>query len=250
MGTSAPGSSLRTVSCLGASLTAGSVSANYVEMLEQRPALRGFRFLNHGVNGDLAWNALQRLDPVIASQPDAVAILIGTNDVNATLSERNRLHYRNFYRMPVERPDLAWYEQNLREIVRRLQAETQARLALLSLALIGEDLEHEANKKIERYNASIRQIAAESKIDYLPFHEHMLAYLREHEAARASLPPRLEYRDGLVNIANATAQHHSGLSWNEISRRNGLQLLTDGLHLNSTAAAIIADLVEAWLLKG
>lgn len=242
-------SSVRTVCCLGASLTAGSVSADYVKMLEQRPALRGFRFINHGVNGHLAWNALQRIDQVIADKPDAVAILLGTNDVNATLSERNRVHYQKFYQMPVEHPDMAWFEENLREIVRRLQSETKARLALISLALIGENLEHEANEKIARYNESIRQLAAEAKIDYLPFHEQMLAYLKEHESERASLPPRLEYRDGLVNITNATALHNQGVSWNEISRRNGLQLLTDGLHLNDTAAAMIADLVEGWLLR-
>jgi lysophospholipase L1-like esterase len=240
---------LRTVCCLGASLTAGSVSADYVEMLAQRPALAGFRFINHGVNGDLAWNGLQRLDKLIAERPDAVTIIIGTNDVNATLSERNRLRYVEFNKLPVHQPDLAWYEQNLRAIIGRLQRETPARLAVLSLALIGEDLEHEANHRVTRYNEAIRQIAADTKIDYLPFHERLLAYLQEHEAERAALPPRLAYRDGLINTGNATALHHMGLSWDEISHRNGLQLLTDGLHLNSIAAGMIADLIEGWLLK-
>jgi lysophospholipase L1-like esterase len=226
---------LRTVCCLGASLTAGTVSADYVEMLAQRPALAGLRFINHGVNGDLAWNGLQRLDRVIADRPDAVTILIGTNDVNATLSERNRLRYYEFNRLPVTHPDLAWYRENLRAIVGRLQAETR--------------LAHEANRRLDTYNEAIRQIAGAARIDYLPLHERMLAYLKEHEAERASLPPRLAYRDGLTNIGNATALHHAGLSWNEISRRNGLQLLTDGLHLNSIAAAIIADLIEGWLVR-
>jgi lysophospholipase L1-like esterase len=237
-----------TVCCLGASLTAGSVSADYVEMLGQRPALRGFRFINHGANGDLAWNGLQRLDRVMADQPGAVTILIGTNDVNATLSERNRLRYHEFNHLPVTHPGLAWYEENLRAIIRRLQIGTRARLAVLSLAPIGEDLAHEANHRVEEYNETIRRIAAATKIDYLPLHERLLAYLKEHEAERAALPPRLEYRDGLVNIGNATALHHTGLSWNEVSRRNGLLLLTDGLHLNDTAAAMIVDLIEGWLL--
>ena len=239
----------RTVCCLGASLTAGSVSADYVEMLGQRPALAGFRFINHGVNSDLAWNGLQRLDRLIADRPDAVTILIGTNDVNATLSERNRLRYLEFNRLPVTHPDLAWYEQNLRAIISRLHAETRARIAVLSLALIGEDLEHEANRRLELYNEVVRRVATDMRVDYLPLHERMLAYLNEHEAERATLPPRLAYRDGLINTGNATALHHMGLSWDEISRRNGLQLLTDGLHLNSVAASMVADLIEAWLLK-
>jgi lysophospholipase L1-like esterase len=82
---------MKTVVCFGASLTAGTVSADYVAMLRARPALAGFRFENHGSNGDLAWNGLQRLHRVIGEAPDFVTILIGTNDANATLSERNRL---------------------------------------------------------------------------------------------------------------------------------------------------------------
>ncbi|HEY0256766.1 MAG TPA: GDSL-type esterase/lipase family protein, partial [Candidatus Methylacidiphilales bacterium] len=87
---------MKTVVCFGASLTAGTVSFDYVELLRARPSLAGFRFINHGVNGDLAWNGLQRLDKVVAERPDIVTILIGTNDVNATLSERNRLRYVTF----------------------------------------------------------------------------------------------------------------------------------------------------------
>jgi lysophospholipase L1-like esterase len=239
----------QTVVCLGASLTAGSVSADYVEMLEARAALAGFRFVNHGVNGDLAWNGLQRLDKVIADRPDAVAILIGTNDVNATLSERNRLRYLEFNHLPTGHPTLEWYEETLRAIVRRLQIETRARLALLSLAPIGEDPEHEGFQRVAIYNEAIRRVAEATRIDYLPLHERMLDYLRVHEADRASLPPRLEYRDGLHNIGNATALHAKGMSWNDVSRRNGLLLSTDGLHLNETAAAMIADLIEGWLLR-
>jgi lysophospholipase L1-like esterase len=240
---------MQTVVCFGASLTAGTVSYNYLDLLEERPALMDFRFINHGVDGDLAWNGLQRLDRVVADRPDFVTILIGTNDVNATMSERNRARYRTFNHLPTE-PTVEWYELNLATIVQRLKQETQARLALLSLAVIGEDLEHEANHKIVLYNDAIRRIARQEAVAYLPLHERMVAYLREHEDERAALPPRLAYRDGLHNIGNATALHASGLSWDEVSRRNGLLVLTDGLHLNSVGAGMIADLIEAWLVAG
>jgi len=239
--------SAKTVVCFGASLTAGTVSFNYVELLQSRPALAGFRFLNRGVNGDLAWSGLQRIDQVIADRPDVATLLIGTNDVNATLSERNRRHYREFYKAPID-PTREWFEENLRAIVQRLQAGTEARIGLLSLAVIGEDLEHVANRRVAEYSGVIRRVAAQSGVGYLPLHERMVDYLREHEAERASLPPRLEYRDGLVNIGTAVALHASGMSWDEISRRNGLLVTTDCLHLNSVGAGMIADLIEAWLL--
>ncbi len=239
---------MKTVVCFGASLTAGRVSFDYLDLLRARPALADFRFINRGVDGDLAWNGLQRLDAVIHDQPEAVSILIGTNDINATLSERNRLRYLNFNHLPQD-PTLPWYEENLRAIISRLQQETQARLALMSLALIGEDLEHEANKKVELYNEVIRRLASEEGLDYLPLHERMVAYLREHEAERTQLPPRLAYKDGFTNVCNAIALHASGMSWDEVSRRNGLQLTTDCLHLNSISGGMIADLIEGWLIR-
>jgi len=239
---------MKSVVCFGASLTAGTVSFNYLELLSARPALADFRFLNHGVDGDVAWNGLQRLDKVIAEQPDYVTILIGTNDVNATMSERNHARYMSFNHLPTT-PTLEWYETNLRTIVQRLKAETKAKLVLLSLAPIGENLAHEANQKIDLYNDAIRRIAKSEDVDYLPLHERMIAYLHEHEADRAALPPRLEYRDGLHNIGNATALHASGLSWDEVSKRNGLLILTDTLHLNSVGAGMIADLIEGWLRR-
>jgi lysophospholipase L1-like esterase len=238
---------MKTVVCFGASLTAGRVSFDYLELLRARPSLTDFRFINHGVDGDLTWNGLQRLGEVISEQPDIVTILIGTNDINATMSERNLLRYRNFNHLPID-PTLPWYEENLRAVVTRLKSETSARLALLSLAVIGEDLEHEANLKVNLYNEAVQRVAQDEKIDYLPLHERMIAYLRDHEEERAQLPPRLAYRDGLTNIGNALALHASGLSWDEVSHRNGLLLTTDCLHLNSVGAGMIADLIEAWLV--
>jgi lysophospholipase L1-like esterase len=239
---------MKTVACFGASLTSGTVSFNYLDLLSARPELKDFQFINHGVNGDLAWNGLQRLDKVVQDDPDFVTIMIGTNDVNATLSQRNWLRYKSFNHLPTH-PTIEWYEQNMREIVTRLKKATAAKLALLSLSPIGEDLNHEAAKKVEQYNKVLRRLAHDEEIDYLPLHEEMIAYLFAHEGDRASLPPMLAYRDGLHNTANALGLHSTGLTWDEVSERNGLLLLTDTLHLNSKGANIVADLIEGWLLK-
>jgi len=59
----------------------------------------------------------------------------------------------------------------------------------------------------------------------------------------------LEYGDGLTNVGNAFALHARGFSWNEVSQRNGLFISTDCLHLNCTGAGLIADLIEAWLVR-
>jgi lysophospholipase L1-like esterase len=72
------------VVCVGASIVRGNVSFNFVDLLKGRLEGKGFRFINAGVNGDLAYNVLKRLDSVINLQPDFVTILVGTNDVIAT----------------------------------------------------------------------------------------------------------------------------------------------------------------------
>src|SRR5512146_3284028 len=79
----------RTVVCLGDSITRGQISASFIDQLEQRLAGQGLRFINSGVNGDLAYNVLRRLDDVIEIKPDVVILMIGTNDIVATLRRSN-----------------------------------------------------------------------------------------------------------------------------------------------------------------
>ena len=46
-----------------------------------------FKFINAGINSHLAYNLFIRLDKVIKCSPAKITILIGTNDVNSSLSE-------------------------------------------------------------------------------------------------------------------------------------------------------------------
>src|SRR5438105_4380722 len=90
----------RVVACVGASITHGRMSADWVEVLARRLRPRGFRFVNAGVNGDLAYNALRRLPEVLRCDPDYVAVLVGTNDVLATLSSAQARRYERWRALP------------------------------------------------------------------------------------------------------------------------------------------------------
>src|SRR5690242_1302903 len=72
----------KTVACLGASIVHGRMSADVVAALAARLGDE-YQVVNAGVNGDLAYNARQRLPDVIACEPDYVVVLVGTNDVLA-----------------------------------------------------------------------------------------------------------------------------------------------------------------------
>jgi lysophospholipase L1-like esterase len=232
------------VVCVGDSLTRAQVSVDYVEMLASRDIGGSVSFTNAGVNGDLAFNVLQRLDSVIDMQPDAVSVLIGTNDANASLSEKN---VRMLTRMKklTKRPTIAWYSENLAAIVDRLATETSALIALLSLPVLGEELGSESVRRSADYSAVVKEIARTRKVTYLPLHERQVACL-----TASGSTPGTRFRDGRILSASAAAQHFMlRRSFDGISRRRGLQLTTDLIHQNTSGAMLIADLIEQFLAR-
>jgi lysophospholipase L1-like esterase len=234
----------RTVVCFGDSLTRGVYSFNYVDVLQERLAARGFRFINRGVDGELAYNLLQRVDEVVKMQPSFVTILVGTNDVNATMSARNMRRYIKDHHLPVE-PNLEWYEENLRKIVARLQHETHARLALISPPVLSEDLRNTANARVVEYSAAVRRAAESFGAAYLPLNETQREFL-----GRAKMEHPHEYHDGLREPIWAALRHFVlRQTFDRIAKANHYLLLTDGIHLNSTGGAMVADLIEEFLLK-
>lgn len=214
----------RCVVCAGDSLTHASLSGDYVSALRERVSDRGFTFVNAGVNGDTTADLLRRLDSIIACRPSAVTILIGTNDCRSGGN-------------PIESA-----RAHLAEIVSRLARETQARIALLSIPPIGEDLGSSTNQRVSAYNAQVRELATAQGVAYLPLHETLCASIE-----RAALPPSaLEFNAALV-LSVGMRRYLLGRGWDDIAHENGLAVLTDQLHTSQRAAALIADLIARWL---
>ena len=231
-----------TVVCVGDSNVCGQVSVGFVHLLSRRLSDNGFDFVNAGVNGDLAYNVLLRLEPVVARRPDFVVLLVGSNDVNATLSPGTRLGYRLWKRLPRD-PAMEWYRGNVVGIVRRLKRETPARIAIASPPVMGEDLDSLPNERIRACCALLREIAVEEGVVYLPVHEREEEYLRQ--AGHASGRPH----DATCRIMWTSLLRHYvlGRSFDTIAEENGFLLTTEGLHLNGRGAAIVADEVESFL---
>lgn len=229
------------VVCAGDSITHGVASANYVAMLDKQFAPAGFAFVNAGINGNLAWNVLQRLDDMIACRPDAVTLLVGTNDVNATFDAEWEASYRREQKLPVT-PTLAWFCQNVECILDRLRAETNARLAILDLPMLGENLDSAMNRRIAVYNDALRAIAAAKRVTCLPLHERLCARLPSKH-----VPP--PYEGKKETIARAAFKHYLlRKSWDAVSSDHGLVLLTDHIHLNDRGAAVAAALIGDFLV--
>ncbi|WP_068182569.1 GDSL-type esterase/lipase family protein [Mycobacterium sp. UM_CSW] len=237
-----------TVACLGSSTTASRGTYKWIDELEKRPGNNRFRFVNLGVGGDLSVNAVRRLDRVIARRPDRVIVLIGSNDIMASVFP----NFRRFVRMWKglrEEPIPARFEENLAVIVRRLQRETSARVALSSLAPVGEapgsrhPVQARLNALFATYNGIIRETAARESTDYIPFYEAFQERLTEAATTKpftrfsfASL-----YRDYLWREMVLRQ------SFDEIARRNGWQFHIDGIHLNTNGGRILTEAVQRFL---
>lgn len=228
------------VVCVGDSITQGQVSANYVTRLDQRLRPRGYQFVNAGINGNLAFNIVKRLDAVIACRPDVVTLLVGTNDINARFNDFWEQRYRKEQGLPVS-PTLSWYCENIHAVITRLKAETQAKIVLLELPMLGEDLGGRMNGLVRDYNAALREIAAQHGITCLPLYDHLVALLPPGHT-----PPPYA---GDINfiLKAAVSAFLFRRSWDDIARQNGMIVLTDHLHLSDQAAQVVADLLGDFL---
>lgn len=229
----------RLVVCLGDSIVRGDFF-NFVDLLKTRLEPKGFKFVNAGVNGDFAYNVLRRLDSIIDLQPNFVMILVGTNDVIASISKAARSLSKWMKKLPKD-PTLEWYRENLEAIVSKLQEKTGARVALLSVPVLGEDLSSEPNLKVIKYNEVIKEIADKYSVNYLTVNEQQVEFLRS-----AQSKPGRAYSPWL--FVKARLRHFLlRQSYDEISQKNGLLLTIESIHMNSKGGTMIADQIEAFL---
>jgi lysophospholipase L1-like esterase len=203
--------------------------------------------VNGGINGELAWNLVQRVDRALACRPDVVTVLIGANDAMAAHDEASARRYVRMVNLP-RLPDLEWFEESLRMLVRRLGEESAARIALMTLAPIGEDPRAPIATLVGKCNAIIARVAEDLDVELLPLHERLAAVLAE-----SSWDRRHRYVPGMrstIRMVSAGALHYLlGTSWDRIAARRGLTLTIDLVHLNDRAGTIVADLVEGFALK-
>ncbi|WP_433439012.1 SGNH/GDSL hydrolase family protein [Nonomuraea sp. CA-141351] len=225
---------------MGDSITRAQVSADYVAMLRAR--LPEATVINAGVNYEPSSETVKRLDDVVGQDPDVVTVLIGTNDANFTLSPKLAQTLRKRWKLSAD-PTPESYAANLTTIARRLQDQTMARVALLSLPVIGEDLGSVPVRRTAEYSAIVQQVAADEGVTYLPLNERMTAYLEEQGRT-----PGTHYQE-LGRLPQTAAIQHFLLrrSLDAISRSRGLRLTTDTVHLNSRGARMVADLVEGFV---
>ncbi len=232
----------RVVVLVGDSITHGQVSSDYGKALVNRLDNEKYEIINAGINSELAWNVLQRIENVILCKPDIVTILIGSNDVNSILSPNNTKSYMKDMKLP-RIPDHNLFRDSLIAIVERLQQETEALVGLLSIPPVGEIPESREFKASTEYSKIVKAATQKTGVAYLPLHERMTAYLKKYPGK-----PNYPYEKEGVNIIKKIILHHIfRKSRDEIGRSSGFKLHIDYLHLNSIGGEMVADMIEAFI---
>jgi len=231
----------RTVVCLGDSLTQGNASFDYPHALAGRLEPDGYTVLNAGVNGDRAWNVLQRIDEVIRAEPAYVVLLIGTNDARAIESPWAAGQYIRQKKLP-QTPDEAFFMDSYRSLLDILVASECIRTLVVTIPPIGERRGEPIDEVVARMNRFIAHEAAERDLQCIDLN-HAVERLLDGQDRDAS-PAYDAKRSRQMILAAVLKRHLLGWSWERIARRNGLHALTDMVHLNATGALLLVDLVE------
>jgi lysophospholipase L1-like esterase len=239
---------MKTVAFYGSSTIAGKGQAfDIVSFIQQRHS--DTKFINFGSGGDNAYDALQRIDPVIKCNADTIILLIGANDVLIEIFPKLK-RLLNFLKSSPQRSNPVEFEKNTREIVHLLKTQTHAKIALSSLALIGENvtnpnlIQKKLNDSIKLHSSILKKIAEDNKIGYIPFYETMYDILKTNPGKSFNdfniLPM---YRDAFRTLI---------LGWtpDKVAIKNGWTYHSDGIHLNSKGALVFVNLIENYLTNG
>lgn len=153
-----------TVEGVGASEHARSYTGIIYSMIKQKFPKATYH--NFGKFGASTREVLaDQLEHAIKLQPDLVTISVGANDINKKILPKT-------------------FHKNLREIIERLQKETNAKIVINNLPDFSSSkaisLTHRSISRliISRYNKVIEKVASESDVFFVDLHKHSRIYAK------------------------------------------------------------------------
>jgi len=221
---------------VGDSLTHGNMSVNYIEMISKKLGTNNYDYINAGMNAELAYNVLQRIESIIACEPDFITIMIGSNDAHREIELYNEKTSEERLNLP-RKASKEWFGENLEKIIQELLQKTDAKIALCSIPPIGEEPSALAYKQTIDFSKIIKEIATKFKVQYLPVNEKLIDFLDQNPST-----PKYDTNHRLVEEI-ATKHFLLRKDFDSLSKEYGFSLFTDNLHLNSKGAKIVSELV-------
>jgi len=232
----------RVIACIGDSLTHGNIGDCWVENL--RREFPEDTFLNEGINGDVVWQVQQRIKPILACKPDAVIIMIGTNDAMASFDNDSGKRYKRNNKLP-EVPTFKSYQKLLPELIDSLS--DVSKIALCTIPPIGENKNSVVNNHVEKFNEFIELVVKNKNINLIP-----VSSLLWKELSKRTYPVKSDYDPNSLPIMRRIfggIMHHYIFkkSWDDIAKSRGQWLLFDQIHLNQRGAKIVFNVAKKYI---
>lgn len=223
---------------LGDSLTHGSLSVNFLEVIAAKHADAG-RIVNCGMNmrptAELLEGSL--LEDVLGFRPTrGVVVLIGTNDL---------IRY-TLLPPAFRQPTSVWlegYRAKLGDVARRL-SKGGVRVTLASPPILGEDPGSDEGRLGRQMADEVRRLSDELMCSYAPLYEATVSYL-ERPITTGACAPRSRAYSPLESFALLCV-----LPWRlygmrqscaDIQREHGLELTLDLVHFGPPFDGVAAD---------
>lgn len=140
-------------------------------LAEQYPELKLPKIKNVGISGQKAEDMVKRFEKdVVARKPAVVTISVGINDVWHRVGK------------PHDDKVLETYKENVTKMVDMAQA-AGIKVIIIAPTVIQEDPETEGNKRLLKYVAAEREIAAAKKCVFIDLHQMFLDALAKRPEA-------------------------------------------------------------------
>jgi lysophospholipase L1-like esterase len=225
---------MKTLVCLGDSLTEGRIGASYVGKLRDALAPQ-VRVVNAGIDGDTTLNLLRRIDrDVTPHRPDLVTVLVGLNDIGTVYTEPVQQTYYRLVKRIVLRLTPRRFARLYRRLIHALRERTGATIALCTLTALGEDPDAPAQHVVDAYSYIVRALALELDAPLIDVRAAFAA------AVAADPRPGPPYKIWLAPLDGFQVAMR-GQSYAQIAERRGFRLLCDGVHLAENGAALVAE---------
>lgn len=224
---------------IGDSLTHGNVQPSWVNSMRKKMG-ENFEFINAGINGETTNDVLNRINEILACDPNIATLLIGNNNLMGSF-ERNE---RNYKKSKQVEWSINGFENEYRMIVKKL-IENNIKLAVSSLMSYGEEIGSDEFERTREYCKIIKKIADEFSLYYIPLFEEIEKYLIE-KGGNTNLP-KIE-NDSLIMLQNFMVKKILlKQSWDKISTDSRFKVTLDHIHFNNYSANLMESMVSEFI---
>lgn len=247
--------------CLGSSLVAGILGANWISKLNnQRNISDKFKLLNYGINGAQVPTLLKQLTTLPSTlSPSAVILMIGVNDAIACSDglKDSPVYSKYAFERHGRPASLPQFEIDLKELIQELQERFKnIPIGVFDIKNAGDEIMGPLNDNIRQFNEVIYKIVREN-----PARLHQLKLYEPGVSLSAKAKDHLQ----VTTAGGSTSLHHvvdpsrmitvflyhtisfGAWSYNSLGDARGCYSTCDGIHFNERSAEIVMNEVTSFL---